>query len=79
MIILILFLVSLILARIPFFSNIPGLNEIILGGIGIPMGIFFLDGVLVQLLIRINVYLSAILNTVLFFVLSIFDKNKFKK
>lgn len=79
MIILILFLVSLILARIPFLSNIPGINEIILGSIGIPMGIFFLDGVLVQLLIRINIYLSAILNTALFFVLSIFDKNKFAK
>jgi len=79
MTILILFLVSLILARIPFLSNIPGLNEIILGSIGIPMGIFFLDSVLVQLFIRINIYLSVILNTALFFVLSIFDKNKFAK
>jgi hypothetical protein len=79
MIILMLFLVSLILARVPFISNIPGLNEIIFGSIGISMGIFFLDGALVQLLIRINIYLSVIFNTALFSVLSIFDKNKFTK
>jgi hypothetical protein len=74
-----LFLVSLILARVPFISNIPGLNEIISGSIGISMGIFFLDGALVLLLIRINIYLSVIFNTALFSVLSIFDKNKFTK
>lgn len=79
MIILILFLVSLILARIPFLSNIPGINEIILGSIGVPMGIFFIDGVLIQLLIRINIYLSVMLNTVLFSVLTIFDKNRIAK
>lgn len=76
-IILALFAASIILSRIPFIYNITGLCEIILGVIGVSMGAFFIDAALIQLLIRINIYLSVILNTGIFFIIPSFDKKNF--
>ena len=73
-IIIALFAASIILTRIPFIYNITGLCEIILGTIGVSMGVFFIDAALIQLLIRINIYLSVILNTGIFFITPTFDK-----
>jgi hypothetical protein len=76
-IIIIFFAVNFIIDRIPLFSEIPGVNEIILGLVGVPLGIFFVDGVIIKLALRLLNYFSILLNCGVYFVISYYDKNKF--
>lgn len=71
------FAASYVIDRIPFISEIPGASEIILGTIGVPFGIYFIDGVIIKLSIRFLNYLSILLNGGIYFVLSFIDRNKF--
>ena len=77
--VIILFAASFIIDRIPFVSEIPGASEIILGTIGMPLGFFFIDGAIIKLTIRFLNYFSILLNSGVYFVVSYFDKYKFKK
>ena len=72
-----LFAVKFIIDRIPFKDTIPGSSEILFGLIGIPFGFLFIDGVIVNLSIRLLEYFSILFNYVLYFVISYYDKNKF--
>ena len=76
-IIIIFFAISFIIDRIPFFSEIPGVNEVFLGTAGLLFGIDFIDGVIIKLLFRFLNFISIILNSVVYSVISYFDKNKF--
>ena len=71
------FAASYLLDRIPFVAEIPGTSEVILGTIGVPFGIYFVDGVIIKLSIRFLNYLSILFNAGIYFVLGFFDKNKF--
>jgi hypothetical protein len=75
--IIILFAVSFIFDRIPFVAEIPGLSEIILGFLSLSLGFFFVDGAIIKLLLRLLNYISILLNSVAYFVINYFDKNKF--
>ena len=75
--IIILFLASFVIDRIPFVSEIPGASEVILGIVGVPLGFFFIDIAIVKLVIRFLNYFSIILNSGVYFFISFFDKNKF--
>ena len=75
--IIILFLASFLIDRIPFISDVPGASEVILGMIGVPLGFFFVDIAIVKLIIRFSNYFSILLNSGVYFVISYFDKNKF--
>jgi uncharacterized membrane protein YbhN (UPF0104 family) len=75
--IIILFAVNLIVDRIPFFSGIPGVSEIVLGTTGVLLGIIFTDVAIIKLSLRLLNYLSILLNSGAYFVISYFDKNKF--
>lgn len=77
--VIILFAANFIIDRLPFVSEIPGASEIILGTIGVPLGIFFIDGVIIKLAIRFLNYFSILLNSSVYFVVSYFDKYKFIK
>lgn len=76
-IVITLFAASYVIDRIPFVSEIPGASEIIIGTIGVPFGIYFIDGVIIKLSIRFLNYLSVLLNGGIYFALSVIDKNKF--
>jgi hypothetical protein len=75
--IIILFAASFIIDQIPFFSEIPGAGEIILGLVGVPLGIFFVDGAIIKLSLRLLNYFSILLNSGVYFVISFYDKRKF--
>ena len=75
--IIVLFAVNFIVDRIPFFSEIPGVSEIILGMIGASLGIIFTDGAIIKLTIRFLNYFSILFNCGVYFVVSYYDKNKF--
>ena len=75
--IILLFIVSFILDRIPFIAESPGLSEIILGFIGFSLGFVFVDGASIKLLLRLLAYFSILLNSGVYFVISYYDKNKF--
>jgi hypothetical protein len=75
--IIILFAVNFIVDRIPFFSEIPGVSEIFFGTIGVLLGIIFIEGAIIKLSLRFLNYLSILLNSGAYFVISYFDKNKF--
>lgn len=75
--IIILFAANFIIDQIPFFSEIPGAGEIILGLVGVPLGIFFVDGAIIKLLLRLLNYFSILLNSGVYFVISFYDKRKF--
>lgn len=72
-----LFVASFILDRIPFVSEIPGISEIILGLLFLPLGLYFADGIIIKLTLRIINYISILFNSGVYFVLSFYDKNKF--
>ena len=75
-VILLLFSLSFILNRTPFISSLPGLNEIIFGYLSTAYGLFFLDGALIQILLRLNIYVAIFLNLIFFYFLKIFNSNK---
>ena len=75
-VILLLFSLSFILNNTPFISGLPGLNEIIFGYLSTVHGLFFLEGVLIQLLLRLNIYVAIFLNLFFFYFLKIFSSNK---
>ena len=76
-VVIVLFALSFIIDRIPFLSEIPGVNEVFLGTAGLLFGIDFIDGVIIKLLFRFLNFISIILNSVVYSVISYFDKNKF--
>ena len=75
-VILLLFSLSFILNNTPFISGLPGLNEIIFGYLSTAYGLFFLDGALIQILLRLNIYVAIFLNLIFFYFLKIFNSNK---
>jgi hypothetical protein len=75
-VILLLFSLSFILNNTPFISGLPGLNEIIFGYLSTVYGLFFLEGALIQLLLRLNIYVAIFLNLFFFYFLKIFSSNK---
>jgi hypothetical protein len=75
--IIILFAASFIIDQIPFFSEIPGAGEIILGLVAVPLGIFFVDGAIIKLTLRLLNYFSILLNSGVYFVITYYDKKKF--
>ncbi len=75
--IIILFAASFIIDQVPFFSETPGAGEIILGLVGVPLGIFFVDGAIIKLSLRLLNYFSILLNSGVYFVISYYDKKKF--
>jgi hypothetical protein len=75
--IIILFVVSFIIDRIPFVAETPGFSEIIIGFIGVSLGFVFVDGAILKLLLRLLTYFSILLNSGVYFVISYYDKNKF--
>ena len=75
--IILFFAVSFIIDRIPFFSEIPGASEVLLGSVGVYLGIIFIDGVLIKLSLRMLSYLSILINSGVYFLISYYDKNKF--
>lgn len=76
-VIIALFAASFIIDRIPFISEIPGVSEIILGTLFLPLGFYFVDGVFIKLTSRVINYISVMFNSVGYFILSFYDKNKF--
>ena len=75
--VILFFAASFIIDRIPFFSEIPGISEVFLGTIGVLLGIVFTDGAIIKLLFRFLNFISILLNSVVYFVKSFYDKNKF--
>ncbi len=69
-IMILLFAVSFLLDRMPVFSTIPGVSETIFAGISIPFGLFFYEGFLIKLLLRITAYLSICINSIIAYVLN---------
>jgi len=72
-----LFVVSFVIDRLPFISDIPGTSEIIVGLAGVSFGIFFVDGAIIKLTLRFLKYFSILFNSGLYFVVSFYDKRKF--
>lgn len=75
--VLILFGLSFILDRIPLISNIPGINEILFASISIPLGLFFYEGLILKLTLRITGIISIFINYLMFYILNM--SNKIKK
>ncbi len=74
--VLILFGLSFILDRIPLISNIPGMNEILFASISIPLGLFFYEGLILKLILRITGIISIFINYLVFYVLNLIGKIK---
>lgn len=74
--VLILFGLSFILDRIPLISNIPGMNEILFASISIPLGLFFYEGLILKLILRITGVISIFINYLVFYVLNLIGKIK---
>jgi hypothetical protein len=73
---IILFGINFILDRVPFISNIPGINEIIFASISIPLGLYFHQGLLLKLLLRITGIISIMINYISFYFLNKLNKIK---
>jgi hypothetical protein len=69
-ILLILFGISFILDRVPYISNIPGINEVLFASISIPLGLYFEQGLLLKLLLRLTAIISIIINYASFYFLN---------
>tara|TARA_X000000950_G_scaffold259464_1_gene327872 strand:+ start:1868 stop:2830 length:963 start_codon:yes stop_codon:yes gene_type:complete len=65
-IILLLFLITFCLNQIPILTNIIGLKEIIFGIATATIGMYFIDGVFIQLIIRLIIYISLVINYFVF-------------
>lgn len=65
-VILLLFILSFVLNRVPFIANLPGVNEVILGLIGSGLGLFFSESALIQLIARVVMYSSVLFNTLVY-------------
>ena len=74
--VLILFGLSFILDRIPLISNIPGMNEILFVSISIPLGLFFYEGLILKLILRITGIISIFINYLVFYILNLIGKIK---
>ena len=70
----ILFFIYFILNRIPLFSTIPGVNEIIIGYFGVSLGFYFFEVAMINLFIRILLYTNIILSYIFVIVTSKFMK-----
>jgi hypothetical protein len=70
-----LFFISFLFTRIQLFSNIFGLNEILTGQAAVFLGLYFTEGLLVQLLLRISNYLITLFNYIIYFLIALFKKH----
>ena len=68
---LILFGVNFILDRIPLISNVPGINEILFAGIGITVGLFFYEALILKIILRINLVITTFLNYIIYYFLNL--------
>jgi len=69
-ILLILFGINFILDRVPYISNIPGINEVLFASISIPLGLYFEQGLLLKFLLRLTGVISIIINYLSFYFLN---------
>lgn len=70
---LLLFGLNFILDRIPLISNIPGINEILFASISIPLGFFFIDGLVLKLLLRVISVIGIFINYIIFYILNLIN------
>ena len=75
--VLILFGLNFVLDRIPFISNIPGINEVLFASISIPLGFFFYEGLILKLMLRVTGIISIFVNFLVFYFLNIKNIIKF--
>lgn len=75
---LILFLIFY-LNKILFLNNFFGLIEIITGLVAEISGLLFLQGVLVQLMYRLALYISMIINNLIYYLISVMKKKSNKR
>ena len=75
--ILILFALNFILDRIPLISSIPGINELLFASISIPLGLFFFEGLVLRLVIRVTDITSIFVNYLIFYFSNFKNKVKF--
>jgi hypothetical protein len=61
-----LFMINFLVQRLPFLSSVIGFKEIIFGSFGILMGFAFLDGILIQLVLRIFFNISFVQNYLIY-------------
>ena len=74
---LLFFFIIFYLNKFAYIQNIIGLNELIVGLIAETLGFLFLQGALIQLVFRLNIYLGCIINNLLYFILKLKMKNKY--
>jgi hypothetical protein len=77
-IILLFFVFVFYLNRIPYVSNLVGLNEIFVGLFAETLGFYFLQGSLVQLMYRLFSYISCIFCSILYFLICLKNNAKVK-
>jgi len=65
--ILIVFFIVFHLNKILHLNNFIGLNELIMGLVAETLGFYFLQGALIQLIFRLNIYLGSLLNSVFYY------------
>jgi len=71
-----LFMINFLVHRLPFLSSVIGFKEIIFGSFGVLMGFAFLDGILIQLALRIFYNISFVQNYLIYKIFKfIFKKN----
>ena len=70
----ILFFLYFILNKIPIFSTIPGINEIIIGYFGASLGFYFFESAMINLFIRGFLYTNVILSYIFTTIVSRFMK-----
>tara|TARA_Y100000591_G_C21848224_1_gene709977 strand:- start:2326 stop:3294 length:969 start_codon:yes stop_codon:yes gene_type:complete len=68
---LILFGVNFILDRIPLISNVPGINEILFAGVGIAVGLFFYEALILKIILRVNLVITTFLNYIIYYILNL--------
>lgn len=73
---IILFGLSFILDRIPFISSIPGVKEILFASISIPLGLYFIEGLVLKLILRVAETIAIFFNFLIFYFLNIRNKLK---
>ncbi len=72
----ILFGLSFILDRIPFISSIPGIKEILFASISIPLGLYFIEGLVLKLILRIAETIAIFFNFIMFYLFNSMIKLK---
>jgi hypothetical protein len=65
--ILVIFFIVFHLNKILHLNNFIGLNELIIGLVAETLGFYFLQGALIQLIFRLNIYLGSLFNSAFYY------------